>query len=85
MIAIMTILFLVVIGLLAVGMALVVFGTLVENKWGINPSQVQCPRRGAALRRLRTPRSLRQRLWGGYTCPNCAAEVDKWGRKIASR
>ena len=25
----------------------------------------------------------RQKLWGGYTCPKCACEMDKWGRRLA--
>jgi hypothetical protein len=31
---------------------------------------------------VRRPTSLRQALWGGWTCKNCGAEVDRWGRKV---
>jgi hypothetical protein len=30
-------------GLLAIGMFLVIYGTVAENKWGINFSAVSCP------------------------------------------
>jgi hypothetical protein len=73
----------VVFGLLAVGGALVAYGTIAKNKWGINLSAVSCPRCHSALPKLRRPTSLRQRLWGGSMCPACGVEVDKWGREIA--
>jgi len=58
------------------------YGTLVRNKWGINSDSVSCPRCNTALPQARKPRSLRQSLWGGWTCPNCGVEVDKWGREL---
>ena len=69
-------------GLLAIGMVLVIYGTVAENRWGINFSAVSCPCCKATLHQMRKPRSLRQALWGGYTCAACGAEVDKWGRQI---
>lgn len=69
--------------LLAVGGALVAYGTAAKNRWGINLEPVCCPRCKTALPRLRDPRSLRQALWGGWTCPGCGAGVDKWGREVA--
>ena len=33
----------------------------------------------------RDSRSLRQSMWGGWTCPNCGTEVDKWGREVTPR
>lgn len=74
----------VIFGVLAVGMALVVYGTFARNRWGINLEAVSCPRCNTPLPKVREPRSLRQALWGGYTCPNCGAEVDKWGREVTS-
>ena len=71
-------------GLLVVGFLLVIHGTLAKNKWGINPKRVSCPKCNTAFPQVRKPRSVRQRMWGGWTCPNCGVEVDKWGREIPS-
>jgi hypothetical protein len=32
---------------------------------------------------LRKPSNLRQALWGGWTCPHCRGEFDRWGRRTA--
>jgi hypothetical protein len=72
----------VVLALLAIGLILVIHGTVAENRWGINLSSVSCPCCKAPLAQVRLPRSFRQAMWGGYTCPACGAEVDKWGRQI---
>jgi hypothetical protein len=69
--------------LLAAGGALVAYGTAAKNRWGINLEAVSCPRCKTPLPGLREPRSLRQALWGGWTCPVCGAGVDKWGREVA--
>lgn len=36
--------FLALVGFIAVGMALVVFGAIAKNRWGINLAEVSCPR-----------------------------------------
>ena len=72
-------------GLLGSGMALVIYGTVAKNRWGINVNPVLCPRCHASLSRLRKPQALGQTMWGGGTCPACGAEVDKWGREAASQ
>jgi hypothetical protein len=69
--------------LLALGAVVVAYGTAVRNSWGINLEPVSCPRCGTPLPRMRDPRSLRQALWGGWTCPVCGTGVDKWGRETA--
>jgi hypothetical protein len=74
--------FIALVSLLAVGFIFVIYGTLAKNKWGINPASASCPRCNTALPQARKPRSLRQCLWGGWTCPNCGVEVDKWGREL---
>lgn len=45
--------------------------------------------RGRLVRRCRTimpylrkPSSVQQMFWGGWTCPKCGAEMDKWGTEI---
>jgi hypothetical protein len=52
------------------------------GKWGINTGGVNCPRCSYPFPRIRRPRNERQRLWGGWTCPRCATEVDKWGIRV---
>jgi hypothetical protein len=69
-------------GLLLMGLVLVIYGTTVRNRWGINTDSVSCPHCLAALTRVRTPKSPQQALWGGYTCGKCGTEIDKWGREI---
>lgn len=69
-------------GVLGVGMAFVIYGTFAKNKWGINLDPILCPSCKAPAPKVRTPRSLQQALWGGWTCSACGAEVDKWGREI---
>jgi len=68
-------------GALAIGMVLVVYGTVAKNRWGISLEEVSCPRCNKLLPKVRKPRSLREFMWGGWTCPNCGVEVDKWGRQ----
>jgi hypothetical protein len=74
----------VIFGLLAVVGVLVAYGTAAKNKWGINLDPVSCPRCNTAAPTPREPQSLRQARWGDWTCPVCGAEVDKWGREVAS-
>jgi hypothetical protein len=68
---------------LAVGLVLVVHGTVVENRWGVNLRRVECPNCQAVMGRVRMPSSGRQAAWGGYTCPACKCDMDKWGRAVA--
>ena len=55
-------------------------------RWNSNPqnylAQVHCQSCHEALPQKRKPTSLNQLLWGGWTCSNCGAEVDKWGKEI---
>jgi hypothetical protein len=75
----------VIFSLLFIGVALVAYGTLVKNRWGVNLSAVSCPRCNTALPRVRQPQSIRHALWGGWTCPVCGTEVDNWGREVVFR
>lgn len=63
------------------GVMLVLYGTSVRNKWGVNVKAVHCPHCNVPAPRMRIPKSLREFLWGGWTCPACGARVDKWGRE----
>ena len=62
--------------------ALVVLGTKRRGKMGINFSRPACPRCGTQMPLFRKPTSVRQTLWGGWTCPDCGCEIDKWGKEI---
>ena len=42
-----------------------------------------CPECGTPVPRFRRPTSLRQALWGGWTCSNCSTEMDRFGDEIA--
>jgi DNA-directed RNA polymerase subunit RPC12/RpoP len=68
---------------LVVGLVLVIHGTIVKNRWGVNLRRVECPNCGTVMGRVRVPTSGEQAMWGGYTCPTCKAELDKWGRRIS--
>ncbi len=46
---------------------------------GLGPIHHRCPHCHADLPRFRMPRSLKQMLWGGWTCDNCGSEVDRHG------
>lgn len=72
----------VIFGLLAAAGAVMIYGTLAKKRWGINFSGVSCPRCGTSLPKVRQAQSLRLEMWGGWVCPSCGAEVDKWGREL---
>lgn len=68
-----------------IGLLLIGYGTVAKTKWGINLRRVSCPDCGMAARPVRMPKSSCQAMWGGYTCPHCRCEMDKWGRRSAGR
>jgi|SRR5271154_49885 len=74
----------VLLGFLSIGVVAVIYGSIVRNRWGANTGDVFCPHCKAQLPSVRLPHSLRQELWGGWTCPTCGAEVDKWGRELST-
>jgi hypothetical protein len=47
---------------------------------GINTRSVACPTCLTGLPIIRFPMSLRQVLFGGWTCNQCGTETDMWGR-----
>lgn len=75
-------LFLFLVLLLAGGLILLVLGTRNKGKMGINLGKTTCAQCSAPMPALRKPANLRQALWGGWTCPQCGTENDKWGRQI---
>ncbi len=60
-------------------------GTREKTRWGITLSPKSCPACGVAMPVIRVPNSLNQALWGGSTCQACGTEMDKWGRRIATK
>ncbi len=76
-----------ILALLGVGLLLVVYGTVAKNRWGINLATVSCPNCNTRLTGTHTQkkRSLKQAMWGGYTCPVCGTDIDKWGRQAPRR
>jgi len=65
---------------LAILAGLVIYGSVAKNRWGINLKPVLCPKCGTRASRVRLPSSFHQALWGGFSCPKCGCETDKWGR-----
>ena len=53
-----------------------------HGKMGMNFKKVNCPQCQTPMPRTRAPKSLRQTLWGGWTCPQCGCEMDKYGQPI---
>lgn len=66
-----------------VPLALVVHGSIVRNRWGINFARVVCPSCGTPAPLVRSPDSMQQGLWGGFTCRACGTGMDKWGRQVS--
>jgi hypothetical protein len=74
--------YLVIAALFVLGGCLVIYGTIVKNRWGINFRRLSCANCGAPMPQARVPASGRQFMWGGVTCPKCGCEMDKWGRRL---
>jgi len=53
-----------------------------KSKWGINLKRVHCPVCQTKQPIVRIPKNGSQALWGGTTCPNCHANLDKYGNVI---
>ena len=64
------------------GLVLLVRGTAQRSRMGLNLNPTACPRCGVALPAIRAPKSVRQMLWGGWTCTGCGIELDKWGQPL---
>lgn len=80
---VMNVVFVVFFSLVLLGILLVAVGTVKKNGWGINPEPVNCPACGSPMPQVQRPKSMRQALWGGWTCVKCGCDMDKWGRLIA--
>lgn len=73
----------VVLGLLIAGAVLVVRDTVRgRGRWGISLTPPACKECGEPPPVVRVPANARQAMWGGWTCPRCGLEVDKWGDPV---
>lgn len=52
-------------------------------KFGINLKRVYCPICNTKQPIIRVPKNQQQALYGGTTCPNCQANLDKYGDIIS--
>ena len=55
--------------------------TNAKGRWGINALRTFCPRCGTRLPMIRKPATRAEALFGGWTCPQCRCQVDKYGRE----
>jgi hypothetical protein len=56
-----------------------------SGRWGINLDPAVCRKCREPAPAVRRPGSVRQALWGGWTCPKCGSELDKWGEPTAKQ
>ena len=63
------------------GLVPVIYRSVTKSKWGINFSPPKsCPECSTALPRgPRRPADAHEMMWGGWTCSNCGAKIDKFG------
>ena len=48
---------------------------------GIGLLGASCPRCAAPLPTYRKATSIREALWGGWTCEKCGCKIDRYGRE----
>src|SRR5262245_7159700 len=56
---------------LAIGVAVVVWGSIAKRPWGINFQRNACTQCGTFLPQFRIPKNTRQATEGGSICPKC--------------
>jgi hypothetical protein len=54
--------------------------TRIKGRYGLGPLNIRCPACDTPQPFIRKPTSVRQALFGGYTCKACGCEIDKYGR-----
>ncbi len=59
-------------------MGVLAFGLLSVSSW----ATPKCPKCDAPQPAIRKPTSFRQFAWGGWTCRECGAEIDRNGSAI---
>jgi hypothetical protein len=59
------------------GLAVVMLGKYMPSRF--------CPKCNIELPRIRKPKSIKQALFGGCTCPGCGLELNRKGKMIKMR
>ncbi len=49
--------------------------------WALMQSPKTCPDCDTPLPKFRRPENNQQRMWGGWTCPNCSCDIDRKGKR----
>ena len=60
-----------------------VVSTLRKGRLGINLRPVRCSSCDTPMSARRRPMFKSQLLLGGWTCPHCGTNMDKWGRNVS--
>jgi len=55
------------------------------KRFFLNFKKTKCSQCGYIQEYFRIPKNWRQLLWGGYTCPKCNSELDKFGAVIKEK
>jgi hypothetical protein len=50
--------------------------------WGLTFKRAVCAQCGILMPTFRKPANWRQFMWGGWTCPECGFELDRYGRPV---
>ena len=80
---ILIIIIFIVIASVLIGLLMVIISTIRrKGKWGINFKRFNCPKCGTQAPIIRKTKSIREALWGGWTCQKCGCKLDKWGVEI---
>lgn len=53
-----------------------------SRRVGLTLNPLSCPKCGTKVPHLREPNSMRQEIWGGWTCSGCGVEMDRNGTEI---
>ena len=52
---------------------------LLKNLLSINLKKTNCSNCNEPQSTIRKPKSLKEALWGGWTCKKCNSKLDKFG------
>jgi hypothetical protein len=58
---------------------LLVLGTILKWRIGINLGGAKCSECGEPAQVPRVPTDTYETMWGGWTCEECGQKNDKWG------
>jgi hypothetical protein len=61
------------------GVISVILTIIVTVVYGLIQKQINCPKCGIPLPKIRKPKNIVQAFQGGWTCPNCKSEINRKG------